>query len=125
MHRPYRSLTIAAALAAFLAPAALAHHSYVSKYDSNKVLTLSGTVKNVRFANPHIFFELEAGSTTWTVETESLPVAQAAGLTEKMLAEGTKVSITGWPDKEKAAEIGLKTITFPGGKTLTLRKTAR
>ena len=108
---------------AALAPAA-AHHTYVTKYDSSKKMTLSGTVSGVRFQNPHIFFDLTAGGKTWKVETESLSVAKSSGLTEQLLVEGAKATVSGWPARSGAAELGLNTIQV-GAKSLTLRRTAR
>ncbi len=106
-----------------LAPAA-AHHTYVTKYDSTKKMTLSGAISNVRYQNPHIFFELTAGGKTWRIETESLSVAKSSGLTEQLLVEGAKATVSGWPARSGAAELGLNAIQV-GGKSLTLRRTAR
>mgnify|MGYP000041118360 CR=1 FL=1 len=119
-----------AILAAFLVtaaalPAAVAHHSYVTKYDSAKLTRLTGTVGSVSYTNPHIFFQFEAGGTSWSVETESISVARANGLTEAILTGGAKATITGWPSREKSAELGLSTITFEGRSTITMRRTAR
>jgi Family of unknown function (DUF6152) len=110
-------------LIAAIAPAA-AHHTYVSKYDSSKKMTLSGTVSAVHFQNPHIFFDLTANGKTWKIETESLSVAKSSGLTEQLLAEGAKATVSGWPARSGTAELGLATIQV-GGKFLTLRRTAR
>ncbi len=104
----------------------LAHHTYVAKYDSTRLITLSGTVSNVRFSNPHIFFELATGGgASWTIETESIPVARSLGLSEAMLKDGARVTVTGWPSKDGGAEFGLKTISLADGKTITMRKSAR
>jgi Family of unknown function (DUF6152) len=108
---------------AALAPAA-AHHTYVTKYDSSKKMTLSGTISNVRYQNPHIFFDLTTGGKTWTVETESLSVAKSSGLTEQLLVDGAKAAVSGWPARNGAAALGLNTIQV-GGKSLILRRTAR
>jgi Family of unknown function (DUF6152) len=110
-------------LIAALTPAA-AHHTYVTKYDSSKKMTLSGTVSGVQFQNPHIFFDLTAGGKTWKVETESLSIAKSSGLTEKILFDGAKATVSGWPARNGAAELGLNTIHIEG-KSLTLRRTAR
>ncbi len=116
------ALTLFALLAA-LTPA-VAHHTYVTKYDSSKKMTLSGTISNVHYQNPHIFFDLTAGGKTWTVETESLSVAKSSGLTEQLLVDGAKAAVSGWPARNGAAALGLNTIQV-GGKSLTLRRTAR
>jgi hypothetical protein len=111
------------AMIAVLSPA-VAHHTYVTKYDSSKKLALTGTISNVRYQNPHIFFNLTAGGKTWTVETESLSAAKSSGLTEQILIEGAKATLTGWPARDGTAGLGLNTIQI-GGKSLTLRRTAR
>lgn len=125
MSRKSSRAIVAAIFIAIAVPAAVAHHSYVTKYDSAKLTRLSGTVGTVNYTNPHIFFQFEAGGTSWTVETESISVARASGLTESVLKEGAKATITGWPSREKSAEIGLNTIAFDGRPAITLRKTAR
>lgn len=125
MPRNMPRLALAALLVAAAVPAAVAHHSYVTKYDSAKLTKLAGTVGAVSYTNPHIFFQFESGGASWTVETESISVARANGLTEAVLKEGAKATLTGWPSREKSAEIGLATITVEGRPTITMRKTAR
>ncbi len=114
-----------AILIAGTATASLAHHTYVKKYDSAKKITLSGTVENVRFSNPHIFFTLETSKGSWTIETESISVAKAKGLTTTHLKSGAKATVTGWPARGGGAELGLATISFPGGPSVSMRGTAR
>jgi hypothetical protein len=123
-HNHTRRLAAGAALIALVLPAA-AHHTYVTKYNSSKKITLSGTIGSVRFANPHIFFTLDTAKGSWSVETESLPVAKAKGLTSSLLKEGAKASVSGWPARSGAAELGLATISFAGGPSITMRRTAR
>lgn len=128
-----RSLTKAALVAAVglsLGAAAQAHHTYVTKYDPARKLTLTGVVSSVRFINPHIFFKIHVanpngGSSTWKVETESIPKVQAKGLTRKMLVVGSTVTVTGWPARKGSAELGLSSIRLPGGRTVTVRTTPR
>ncbi len=109
--------------------AALAHHSYVTKYDPKKVVTLKGTISNVSYHNPHIHFDLtvsnrDGSTTTWRIETESIAKVQAKGLTQSRLQEGSAAVVTGWMDRSGYAEVGLKTIRI-GGRTFAIRRTAR
>lgn len=120
-----RAVAALLALAAVTTIPAAAHHSYVTKYDSAKLIKLTGTVGSVSYQNPHIFFAFDAAGTAWTVETESISVARANGLTEAVLKEGAKATLTGWPSREKSAELGLSTITFDGRATISMRRTAR
>lgn len=103
---------------------ALAHHSYVSKYDGAKIIRISGTVSGVSYKNPHIFFTLATSSGSWTIETESVSVARGAGLTDQILKDGAAAAVTGWPARSGGGSLGLKSITI-GGRTITLRGTAR
>jgi hypothetical protein len=124
-HQPMLRTALFAILTASAATATLAHHTYVNKYDSSKKLTLSGTVESVSFSNPHIFFTLETAKGSWTVETESIPVVKAKGLTTAHLKSGAKATVTGWAARDGSAEMGLSTISFPGGPSIAIRGTAR
>ena len=105
---------------------ARAHHTFVVKYDGSKTVTISGTITSVAYANPHIHFDVATKSATWTVETESIPVARASGFTPDVLKEGAKVTVTGWPARDGSPEMGAHSISVAGGgPSATLRKTAR
>jgi hypothetical protein len=112
-------------IAAFLPIAAAAHHTYVTKYNSAKKISLTGTIGSVRFSNPHIFFTLETAKGTWSVETESIPVVKAKGLTSALLKTGAKATVSGWPARSGGAELGLATISFAGGPSISVRGTPR
>ncbi len=124
MVQAFRVLAVLVAAILFAPGNSLAHHTYVTKYDSAKVVTLKGTIASVSYQNPHIYFSLVTANGTWTIETESIPKAQAKGLTEAVLADGAEASVTGWPARDGGAELGLKSITIKG-RTYTIRNTAR
>jgi hypothetical protein len=107
-------------LALFVMPAA-AHHTFVTKYDSAKLVTITGQVTSVSFSNPHIYFEV-AG---WEVETESISVANAKGLTKERLKSGANVKVSGWKARDGSQALGLHSISFAGGPSITMRGTAR
>ncbi len=107
-------------LAALTAPVS-AHHTFVSKYDSTKLVTVSGTVGSVSYSNPHIFFDVSG----WTVETEGIPVASGKGLTKERLKVGAKVTVRGWKARDGSGAMGLHSISFSGGPSITMRGSAR
>lgn len=130
MARILIGLCLILALAALPHGPLRAHHTFVTKYDSSKLITVSGTITSVSYSNPHIFFDLtgktKSGSeVTWRVETEGILAARAKGLTEQVLKEGARATVTGWLGRASAGEMGLKSISFPGGRTISMRKSAR
>jgi hypothetical protein len=61
----------AGALAAALP--ALAHHSFPAQYDADKPVTLTGTITNVEWTNPHIFIYIDVeNEATGTVDNWAL-----------------------------------------------------
>lgn len=125
MSRALRLLVLLSLVSCLPAGTAPAHHTFVTKYDGAKVVTISGVVTSVSYSNPHITFEVQSGATTWTVETESIPVALGKGLIQNILKEGAKVTCTGWKARDGSAALGLKSVTVAGGSTITMRRTAR
>jgi len=102
-----------------------AHHSYVTKYDPKKPATISGVISSVSYSNPHIFFSVQTSGGTWRVETESIPKARARGLTPARLKSGRKVRVTGWRARSGGGSLGMRSVSFIGGKTITMRRSPR
>lgn len=102
-----------------------AHHSYVTKYNPKKPATISGVISSVSYSNPHIFFSVQTSRGTWRVETEGIPKARAKGLTAARLKAGRKVRVSGWRARSGGGSLGMRSISFVGGKTITMRRTPR
>ena len=102
--------------------AALAHHGW-SGYDSSKVLTLNGTIRESTYANPHGMLRFEvagANAKTWSAVLAPPSRMSARGLTQEMLQVGTTVTVVGYPHSQKDEEMRIERITV-GGKTIELR----
>jgi hypothetical protein len=98
---------------------ALAHHGW-SAYDETKPLTVVGTIKSSTYANPHGTLSFEADGKTWDVVLAPTSRMQSRGLSEAMVAPGTKARIVGYAHKQQANEMRAERITI-GGKTVELR----
>jgi len=110
------------ALAALLSGSAYAHHSLTAEFDTRKILTLTGVVSRVQWANPHIYVDLdvtEAGGkgATWHLECVPVAMARKAGVSSKMLmGNGERVSVEAFPARDGTAHLGfLAKITYPDG----------
>ena len=102
-----------------IAGAAFAHHGW-SSYDETKPLTVDGTIKTSTWGNPHGTATVEADGKTWEVVLAPTSRMQARGLTQAMVAPGTKARIVGYAHKQHASEMRAERITV-GDKTVELR----
>ncbi len=96
---PIRSLCAAALLwvAAGLAPAH-AHHSF-AMFDFSKTVTITGTVKEFQWTNPHVILWVNAegaageSPAVWSLELTSPGNLTRGGWDRKALNAGDKVSV--------------------------------
>jgi hypothetical protein len=95
----------------FAAQPALAHHSF-EMFDSTRTITLTGTIKDFQWTNPHTWTWIDVpndkgGVDTWGIEGMSPNYLGRRGWTKNTLKQGDKVTITVFPLKD-----GLKGGTF-------------
>ena len=100
-----------------------AHHA-ASTYDQEHPVTLTGTVTEFRFVNPHVLviFEVkEEGGTVVTWAAGSAPPQRLyrAGWNTKTLKPGDQITITGAPHKEGKKEMSVIKLVGPTGQELT------
>lgn len=84
---------------------AMAHHS-AAAFDTAKTVTVNGTVKSYRFANPHVQLILtvkkdDGSSVDMDVEAGAASVLNGLGFSKDSLKVGDIVAITGNPDRTK------------------------
>ncbi|NMO21341.1 hypothetical protein HPC49_35795 [Pyxidicoccus fallax] len=98
---------------------ALAHHGW-SSYDSAKVMTLTGVIKESGYENPHGYIQLVEKEKTWRVILAPPSRMESRGLAASALKEGAKVTVEGYPHRTVQDELRAERITV-GGKTVELR----
>ena len=78
---------------------AVAHHAIAAKFDPGKPVSLSGTVVEIDWANPHVhlFIDVKGASaiTNWAIELESPIDLQKSGWSRDTLKPGDAVNIQG------------------------------
>jgi hypothetical protein len=110
------------ALSCGIAATLLAHHGW-SEYDATKTLTLTGTIKESGYDNPHGFVNLDVpapNAKVWHAVLAPPSRMDARGLTKDALKPGTTATVVGYPHKTKPEEMRAERITV-GGKTVELR----
>jgi hypothetical protein len=104
------------------ADAALAHHG-ISNFDLNKDLELKGTLTQVELMNPHSWLHLEVRDergqvTRWRCEMRAATVLKRSGWSADMFKPGTRVTVTGSPDRNKPDVCYLGTVTLADGTSM-------
>jgi len=101
---------------------ALAHHGGAA-FDQSKTETLTGTVTQLDFANPHVvvWFDVKGsdGNTTkWSGWLTAPNKLQRAGWSKHTLNPGDKVTVTGNQQKNGSPVLQIRSIAGPDGKNL-------
>ena len=107
---------------------ATAHHSY-ALFDVDKTLTVSGTVKQWEWTNPHswvviVAHDPQGGDVEWSIEASSPAVWRRYGATRDMLKPGDSVSILFHPMRSGANGGLLQSLTLSDGRTIDVSKAA-
>jgi hypothetical protein len=91
-------ISIVSTLAVFLAAIpGVAHHSF-AMFDSTKQTTLTGTVTEFQWTNPHSYIEInvpdESGAVKhWSIEMGSPSILQPSGWKHNTLKPGDKLTV--------------------------------
>ena len=122
--RPFLMLVALAALA-WAGPAA-AHHSFQVHFVADKQISVTGVVKEFRFANPHgvLYFEAknEAGAMEdWKAETNAPSLLARRGWSRTSLKPGDNITVVGWPARDGSNMMRIDKIVFSDGTVLSSR----
>jgi hypothetical protein len=95
-------------------------------FDRTKTVTLVGTVKQFKWANPHSWIELEVPNdkgvpVIWNVEMTAPGILARAGWKSTMLKPGDKVSVAARPMVTGDPGGLFVSVTLPDGVTMTER----
>jgi hypothetical protein len=104
---------------------AWAHHS-MAGFDRTKTVSVTGTVKEFKWANPHSWIELEVpdgkgGVTDWNIEMTSPAVLIRAGWKSSVMKPGDKVTVAAHPQQTGEPGGIFVSVTLSDGRTLTDR----
>lgn len=106
-----------------VASSLFAHHAG-SLYDRDHTITLTGTVTEYSFNNPHtkIVFDVtdDKGTvTSWVAESAPPQRMYRAGWKRNTLKAGDKITVTGNPLKDGRHEMSVRKLTTADGQVLS------
>ena len=105
-----------------VASSAWSHHSF-AMFDLDKEVTLEGSVKELQWANPHVWLEIvvadgKGGSTQWSLEMGTTGMLARAGWKSSTLKPDDKVKVIINPLRSGAPSGRLVSVTLPDGRVL-------
>jgi hypothetical protein len=105
-----------------ISTAALAHHS-TAMYDYAKAMTLTGTVTEMQWTNPHMFIKANAldaagKQVEWSIECGTPNINSRHGWKKSDIKPGDKVVMDIRPLRDGQPGGTLVTIKLPDGRTL-------
>lgn len=115
-------LAVAAAVA--LAPvAAQAHHSFAAFFDPEKNVTVTGTVTEFRFTNPHGMIAInvkkpDGSIVQWRAETNAPVVLVQRGWSRDSIKPGMVITIDGWPSRDGRNYLRMRAVKDANGKII-------
>lgn len=106
----------------------LAHHGFAGRYDEEHPITVTGTVVELQFMNPHSWIVFEVKDAKGTAVRWQAELAAASGMhrndgwTKDTLKPGDKVTITGPQNKNGLGDMNLshesKIVMADSGKVI-------
>lgn len=118
---PSRRLTLAAPLVllAMIAAPVEAHHGW-GNYDADRPLTLTGTVIESAWENPHGSLRLKVDDRVWLVILAPPSRMDSRGLPREGIRPGATVTVAGYPHRSGSSELRAERVTT-GDRTTELR----
>ena len=118
-----RNALLTAALLMWTVPEAVAHHSFAVFFDETKSVTVSGSVTEFRFTNPHAIIEItrktpQGQVETWRAETNAVTLLRRRGWTADSLKVGERVTIDGWPSRDGSRYLRVRRVVRSDGTVL-------
>ena len=120
MKAPFTAIVVLA-----LGGSLTAHHSFAAQYDSNKPITLTGTVAKIDWTNPHIHFYVDVTDdkgriTQWTFEGYPPNMLVRQGWKRDVsMKPGDVVTVSGWQARAEPNTAIAREVTWPDGRKLT------
>jgi uncharacterized protein DUF6152 len=104
------------------APTLSAHHSFAAEYDGTKPVKVTGVVRRVEWANPHIWFyvegkdEVTGRTAVWGFSAAPPGMLARRGITKDALKIGDTIQVEGFLAKDGSANASGGRVTFADGR---------
>ena len=101
----------------------VAHHSFAAEFDDTKPIKVTGTIVDVEWKNPHIWFYLnvknpDGSLTKWAFSGGAPGQLMRRGITKDQLKLGETVVVEGFRAKDGSNNASGGRVTFPDGRNV-------
>src|SRR5438477_4217837 len=101
----------------------VAHHSFATQYDTEKAITLKGSVMMLDLVNPHSWLyinvkDAKGALISWGIELGPIRDLQVQGWDKTTIKPGTEVAIEGFPAKNGSKTLSAKSVRLADGRVL-------
>lgn len=122
MRNKFAAISFAVAGVLAVSVSVLAHHGSAA-YDTDKKITIKGTVTRWVWSNPHCVLQLDVTDDSghvvhWVAETENPSTMIRVGWLEKSFKPGDQVTVTALPVKSGASVGRIVEVVLSNGQTL-------
>lgn len=97
-----------------------AHHSFAAQYDSNKPITLTGSVTRIEWMNPHVYFYIDVNESPapvrWAIEAGAPNTLYRAGWRKDSIKVGDIVTVNGHLARDGTKLANMLTATLADGR---------
>jgi hypothetical protein len=100
-----------------------AHHAFAAEYDENKLVTVSGTVTEFEWINPHAWLYIDGKDANGTPGNWSFEMGAPGGLVRRGwkksdLKKGDQVTVDGYAAKDRSNVANARTVILPNGRKM-------
>lgn len=105
------------------AGSASAHHAFAAVFDGDEPIALAGTVTQVDWMNPHVWFYIDVDGedgevARWGLEMGSPSALIRRGWRSTTLEIGSRVSVNGFRAKDGTTRGAVETVVLQSGERL-------
>jgi hypothetical protein len=118
-----KPLVVGAGLLVATALPLSAHHSFSAEFDSNKTVTLTGSVTKIEWMNPHIWVYLDVKHTSgsvehWQCEGGAPNTLTRSGWSRDSLKFGDQITIDGFLARNGSKTCNMRLVKLADGRSV-------